>query len=129
LPHGDVVVEHALGKVLLGLTLNLDMDEQPALGAVAQPHFEELVGQALTYLGPADDLLKLLVERFVAALPVDVGVNVGKEEGEEERQVDVQRILPRAVEIVRRFATLGHAADYNAGDGRGQPCCRHYTQG
>lgn len=77
------------------------MDEKPALGAVAQPYLEKLVGQTFANPGPAYDLLKLLVEGHVTALPVDVGVNVGEEERQKRRQVEVERVFPGTIEIVR----------------------------
>lgn len=62
----------------------------------------DLVGQAFAHLGPARDLLEFLVEGLVPARPIDVRVNVGKEKCEEELQISVQRVLPRAVEILGR---------------------------
>src|SRR5205823_1295161 len=45
----------------------------------------------------ADDLLQLLVQHFVAAAPVDVGMRLWEEEGQEQFEVTVQHFLPRTV--------------------------------
>jgi hypothetical protein len=70
------------------------------LFTVLEPDLEELVGDALADLGPPDDLLELLVQRLVAATPVNVGFDRGEEEREEWVQVLVKRVLPRRIEVI-----------------------------
>src|SRR5205085_7287865 len=96
--------------------LGFQCDEQPALGAIAQPDLEELVGKPLTDLGPARDLLKLLVERFVAARPIDVVVNGGKEECRKRPQIALQSLFPWTVVIVGSAIASGHSRDDNVAD-------------
>lgn len=104
---GDVVLEHALGEIGIVAPLNFNVNEQPAFFSVTRPHLEQLIGQAFALLGLPHDLLKLVVERFVAARPIDVPVNIGKIEHQEEFEELLQRVLPGAVEIVGLLRRLG----------------------
>ncbi len=89
-----VVVEHPPRELFFVRTLNLDVNEQPALPAVFEPDLEEHVRDLLSKASAADDLLKLLVECFVTACPVHIGIDLREEEGEEP------------LEILRDVATL-----------------------
>ncbi len=119
---GNIVVEHAPGKVFLIRTLHLDVDQQPAVAAVVEPDLH--VGHLFADAGPVNDLLEFLVQRLVAARPVDVGVDVGEEEGEERGPIAVQRGLPGRVEVVALGgAAPGHACNDKQCPGR-CPCCK-----
>jgi hypothetical protein len=91
---GHVVPEHPLGKRLFVSALDLDVDQQPVLATVAKPDLEQLVGEAFAYFGPADDLLKFLVEAFVAPAPIDVGGNVREEKDQELLEIPLEGFLP-----------------------------------
>jgi hypothetical protein len=40
-------------------------------------------------------------------------MNIGKEERKKERELDVQRLFPRAVTVIRRSRALGHGIKGN----------------
>jgi hypothetical protein len=82
------------------------------LAAVLQPDLEQLVHELLADLGPPGDLLEFLVQRLIAAPPINVCVNIRKEECEKSRQVRLQNVLPRAVEFIRCSRRSGHAGEH-----------------
>ena len=68
-----------------------------------QAYLQQLVGQPFADLGPADDLLEFLVEPFIAAAPIDVGLDRREKEGEEQPKIPLKGVLPRRIEIGMRF--------------------------
>ena len=63
----EVILEHSPRERFFLFRLDLEVDEDPAIAAVAQPDFEQFVREAFAELGPAQNLLKFLVERLIAA--------------------------------------------------------------
>ena len=103
-----MVLEHSRRKLFFHVGLDLDVDEQPACGAVRQPYLEQLVGQQLSKIGAASNLHQFLVERLEAFRPVDVAMDIGKEKRQEARKVDVQRLLPWAIVFLQGSRAFGH---------------------
>jgi hypothetical protein len=66
------------------------VDEDHLLFAVESPDLDQLVDDAPSGLGLADDLGQLFVEALVAARPVDLAVDLGKGEGQELGEVDLE---------------------------------------
>ena len=104
-----IVNKQALGQVGIGIALNLDVDQQPVFLPVGVDHAHQLVRQTPAKRGVAHHLLELLVEEFIALGPVDPGVGLWKQQGEEVRQVALQGFLPGGVVVVAR--ELSHALD------------------
>jgi hypothetical protein len=75
------------------------VDQYPALGAVFGPDLDELIDVASAQLGLAHHLLELLVQRFVAARPINLRVNLGEQQRQERLEVSVQRLLPGAIVV------------------------------
>jgi hypothetical protein len=65
--------------------------------AVLGPDLDELIDVAPPDLGLAHHLLELLVQRLVAARPVDPRVDLREQQRQERLEVSVQRLLPRVV--------------------------------
>src|SRR5262249_6517791 len=78
---------------------HFDMNQQPGLAAVPGPDLEELIREPLADFASADDLLQFLVEAFVAATPIDAGVDFREAQGQERFQKMFQGFLPRAIQF------------------------------
>jgi hypothetical protein len=61
------------------------------------PDLHQLVGQPPPQLGIADNLLQLLVQKDGGAAPVDFGVDLWKEEGEEVSQIGFEDVFPQLI--------------------------------
>src|SRR5207249_12035441 len=83
------------------LRLYLAVDQDPLLDIVLAPDLHELIDVAPAGLRVGHQLLELLVERLVAARPVDLRMNLREQQRQERLEVEVQRLLPRAVVIGR----------------------------
>src|SRR6185312_13825510 len=89
-----MVDEHAALEVGLLLALNLDVDQEPGFFAAPQPDFDELINALDAEGGVADHLAQLVVQRLPTAMPIDVAVNVWKEEGDERLEPLGHHFLP-----------------------------------
>ncbi len=78
-----VVGEESFGKVAVVAALDFDVDVDPLLAVLVGGYLDEFVDEAFAEFGIFDDLGKLLVEKGVAARPVDAGAGVGEVEGDE----------------------------------------------
>jgi hypothetical protein len=93
-----VVVDiEALVQGLLRIALHFDVNQQPGFRAIAQEHLDELVGIAAAQRGIADDAFKFRVEKLVALVPVDIGVDPGEEERQKGVKILLNRLFPGAV--------------------------------
>ncbi len=92
-----VVDVHPLAKHPLLLPLDLNVDEHPGLAAVADSHFHQFISQPLAQVSIADNLLEFGVEKLVALVPVNLRVDVGKEEGYKWLKPTFQGFFPRTV--------------------------------
>ena len=94
-----IVDVHAPRELRVARRLHFDVDQHPALGAVRRPDLDELIDVTPADLGLAHHLLELLVQRLVAARPVDLPVDLREQQRQERLEVSVQRFLPRAVVV------------------------------
>jgi hypothetical protein len=92
-----VIDEHAAGEGGFFLALDFDMDQYPGFRAISPPDLHQLVGQPPPQLGIADNLLQLLVQKDGGAAPVDFGVDLWKEEGEEVSQIGFEDVFPQLI--------------------------------
>ena len=63
------------------------MDQDPLLLAAIEPHLDEVVHASPPQFPLADDLPEFLVEGLAVAAPVDLGMGVGKEQGQKRLEV------------------------------------------
>jgi hypothetical protein len=105
-----VVGEQPLGKPLVALALNLDMDIHPLRTRCQGRDLDQPIDQALAELGVAHHLREFLIEKPVWLPPVDGSVSIGKVERHELGKIAGQRRLPGRVEVVRGGIVLIHMA-------------------
>ena len=95
-----VVSEHAPWERGISLGLDLEVDQEQRLGAVASGDLDELVGTQVAGLGVGDDGLQLAVQEGDRLGPVHEGRDVTKEQLDEGREVELKGQLPGGVEAV-----------------------------
>ena len=85
-----VVGVHSPGKAGSSGGLHLDVDQDPLLLAAVEPHLDEVVHPSPPQFRLADDLPEFLVQGLAAAAPVDLGMGVGKEQGQKRLEVPLR---------------------------------------
>src|SRR5439155_24940958 len=94
-----VVDVHSLREIRLLLALHFYVNEHPFFLTSTPPDLDQLVDHAPAQFRIAQHLLELLVQGFITATPIDLGMRVGKEEADECLEVAVQSFLPGTVKI------------------------------
>lgn len=95
-----VVVDiQALRQLGVGIPLNLQVDQQPGFAAVTQEDFDQAVGVAASEGGIAHHAFQLGVQKCIAAVPGDVGMNARKKERQEVLEILLNRLFPGAIVV------------------------------
>ena len=103
-----IVDKHPFSKIRFSIPLHFHMNQHPRLATCVRVNLDEFVRIASPHFRIAHDLLQLVIQKFNGMRPVNLRMNLRKQQRKKFGKVMLQRFFPGTVVIIAKEISRIH---------------------